>query len=354
MKKKVAVAMSGGVDSSAAAFLLKEMGYEVVGITMCLGVKTPDDKRAGCCGKEAIDDAKKVCNRLKISHYAMDFSRELEEKVIGPFVEEYLKGRTPNPCVSCNRYLKFGSLLDKIKIMGFDCLATGHYAKVEDRTLKKPKDAGKDQTYFLYYIKKDSLSSILFPLEDLTKKEVRKIAGKANLPVAEKPQSRDICFIPEGNYKNFIMARVKNIKPGPILDLEGNILGEHRGTVFYTIGQRGGLGMGGGNPFYVISINPLKNQVVVGSNSDLNSRGLIAGRINLLVEQLPDVVFAKIRYTHKEAECRISRKGSKLRVIFNRQQRAVTPGQSVVFYKDEKVLGGGIIEEVVSESGRKN
>lgn len=354
MKKKVAVAMSGGVDSSVAAFLLKETGCEVVGITMCLGVKTPDDKRAECRGKEAIDDAKKVCGRLKISHHAMDCSRELEEKVIKPFVEEYLKGRTPNPCVSCNRYLKFGSLLDKIKVMGFDCLATGHYAKVEDGILKKPKDVEKDQTYFLYYIKKDSLSSILFPLEDLTKKEVRKIARKANLPAAEKPQSQDICFIPEGNYKNFIMTRVKDIKPGAILDLEGNLLGEHRGTVFYTIGQREGLGIGGGKPFYVVSTNPDKNQVIVGNNSDLNSRGLIAGHINLFVEQLPIEAFAKIRYTHKETECRINREDNKLKVIFKEQQRAVAPGQSVVFYKDEKVLGGGVIEEVISESVRKN
>ncbi|MCM8771333.1 MAG: tRNA 2-thiouridine(34) synthase MnmA, partial [Candidatus Omnitrophica bacterium] len=266
MVKKVLVAMSGGVDSSVATLLLKETGYDATGVTMCLGVKSHDGK-ARCCGPQAIDDAKKVCHKLGIHHYVMDFSKELEEKVVSRFVSEYLKGKTPNPCVDCNRFLKFGLLLRKAIGMGFDFLATGHYAKIEKNNgklvLKKAKDKSKDQSYFLYPIQKETLNLILFPLAGLTKQEVRQIAKRANLPVADKPQSQDICFI-QDDYRKFILERVSNIKPGPIVDLDGNIRGMHRGLFFYTVGQREKLGISNSTPLYVVSVDGSKNQVIVG------------------------------------------------------------------------------------------
>lgn len=228
MAKKVLVAMSGGVDSSVATLLLKENGYDVTGVTMCLGVKNHDEK-ARCCGPQAIDDAKKVCYKLGIPHHTMDFSKELEEKVVSKFVSEYLKGKTPNPCVDCNRFLKFGLLLRKAIGMGFNFLATGHYAKIEKNNgklvLKKAKDKARDQSYFLYPIQKETLNSILFPLADLTKQEVRQIAKRANLSVADKPQSQDICFI-QDDYRRFLSQRITNFEPGDIIDKKREYLGQ--------------------------------------------------------------------------------------------------------------------------------
>ncbi len=351
MKNKVMVAMSGGVDSSVAAFLLKSKGYDVVGVTMCLGVKADSLKRPTCCGAQAIADAKNVCLRLEIPHYVMDFSKELEQKVISRFIAEYFAGRTPNPCVDCNRYLKFEILLKKAISLGFNFLATGHYAKIERRKrryfLKRPADRVKDQTYFLYPIRKDLLRFILFPLADLTKAQVRNVARKENLPVAEKPQSQDICFIPDKNYKKFMSARKINLKPGRIVGLNGNILGTHKGIGFCTIGQRKGFGISSKGPLYVLSIDVQKNQIVLGEKKDLKAKGLIAGDINLLVQKLPQEVFAKIRYAHKEAKCEINLKQNRITAIFKQEQEAITPGQSVVFYDHNTVLGGGIIEEVV-------
>ena len=358
MKKKVLVAMSGGVDSSVASFLLKEEGYEVVGLTMCLGINEGQSDRPRCCGAQAIEDARRVCRELKIPHYIMDFSMELNEKVINNFVSEYLKGRTPNPCIDCNRYIKFGALLKKAISMGFDFLATGHYAKIERNKdtcfLKIPKDRIKDQTYFLYPIKKDLLKFILFPLADFTKDQVRAIARQKNLPVAEKPQSQDICFIPQSDYRRFLLTRIKVPKPGPIINSNGDILGEHKGIVFYTIGQRQGLGISYKSPLYVISIDAHKNQIIVGEKKDLKARGFIAGNLNLLVEDFPEEVFAKIRYAHKEARCKISLEHGKAKVIFKESQVAVTPGQSAVFYNNGVVLGGGVIQEASGAFNRKD
>ncbi len=352
--KKVLVAMSGGVDSSVAALLLKKRGFEVVGLTMCLGVNGEGSERARCCGSSAIKDAKQVCARLEIPHYVFDFSQELEEKIIKRFVDEYLNGRTPNPCVDCNKFIKFGSLLEKVEAMGLDYLATGHYAKVEKINgryfLKRPKDKVKDQTYFLYPVKRQVLKKILFPLANFTKEEVRQIARENKLPVAEKPQSQNICFIQEKDYRKFLSERIKRFREGPIVDLNGNVLGRHKGIFFYTVGQRQGLGISGKGPLYVIAIDPKENKIIVGGKNDLKAKGLKAKDLNLLVDELPKRVFAKIRYVHKGEWCQVSIKDNKLELIFDEPQEAITPGQSVVLYDKDFVLGGGIIEEVIKDA----
>ncbi len=350
MSKKVLVAMSGGVDSSVAAMLLKNEGYDISGVTMCFGVRDEGD-RVRCCGPTAVDDARRVCDRLRILHYVFDYATQLEEMVIAKFIGEYMKGRTPNPCVDCNRYLKFGTLLEKAKILGFDFLATGHYAAIERNgagfCLKRPKDRKKDQTYFLYAISRNSLGDVLFPLASLAKDEVREMAKKSSLPVAEKQESQDICFVTQKNYQAFLSERLKGLNPGLILDLQGNILGQHRGIIFYTIGQRGGLGINHKTPLYVVSINPDKNEIVVGEKKDLKARGLIAGDLNMLSETWPRQVYAKIRYRKKEALCGTTLENNRIRVTFTEEQEAITPGQSVVFYENDRVLGGGVIEEVL-------
>ncbi len=342
--------MSGGVDSSVAALLLKNEGYDVSGVTMCFGVRDEGD-RVRCCGPAAVEDAKRVCERLKIAHYVFDYADQLEEIVIAKFIGEYVKGRTPNPCVDCNRYLKFGTLLEKAKVLGFDFLATGHYAAIERNgtgfCLKRPRDRRKDQTYFLYPIPYDGLGAILFPLASLTKDEVRDMAKKCALPVAEKQESQDICFVTQKNYQAFLSERVQGLKPGLIVDIQGNILGEHRGIIYYTIGQRGGLGISHKTPLYVVFINPDRNEIVVGEKKDLKAKGLVAGDLNMLAETWPCQAYAKIRYRKKEAACRITLENDRIRVTFAEEQEAITPGQSVVFYENDRVLGGGIIEEVL-------
>lgn len=351
MKKKVLVAMSGGVDSSVAALLLRQRGFDVVGMTMCLGINSIGAKKARCCGPRAVEDAKKVCHRLGIPHYVMDFSKDLEEKVISKFVSEYLKGRTPNPCVDCNRFLKFELLLGKAITMGFDFLATGHYAKIEKNNgtfvLRRAKDKAKDQSYFLYSIKKERVKSILFPLAELTKEEVREIARKAGLHVADKSQSQDICFITSGDYRDFILQRTGDVRPGNIVDMDGNICGMHKGMFHYTIGQRKKIGFSNKHPLYVLSKDMEKNQVNIGPKENLQASGLIADDLNLLVDNLPREVFAKIRYAHREAKCEIFCQGKRVKVVFKEKQEAVTPGQSVVFYDGAIVLGGGVIREVL-------
>ena len=349
MGKKVLVAMSGGVDSSVAAILLKEEGYNVSGVTMCLGIATEDS--AKCCGASAIDDAKRVCDRLRIPHYVFDYASQLEERVIANFISEYQKGRTPNPCVECNRHLKFGSLLEKALMLDFNFLATGHYAAIEKNEkgycLKRPKDKKKDQTYFLYSIPYQRLDNILFPLAHFTKDEVRALAKQHSLPVAAKQESQDICFVTQKNSQAFLLERIRESNPGPIVDVHGKVLGNHRGIIFHTIGQRGGLGISHPTPLYVVSIDPVKNRIVVGEKKDLMGKGLVASDVNMLAEKWPIRVHAKIRYRKKEAVCEARPENGKLKVVFAEEQEAITPGQSVVFYDNDTVLGGGIIEKVI-------
>ncbi len=353
MGKKVLMAMSGGVDSSVAAMLLIDHGYDVAGVTMRFGTLTEGDQKRSCTSA-AIDDAKKVCDHFRIPHYVFDYETQLEDKVIANFISEYKKGRTPNPCVECNRYLKFGSLLDKALTLGFDFLATGHYAAIEKNEegyfLIRPKDKKKDQTYFLYAIPHNKLAKILFPLASLTKDEVRDLAKNHSLPVAHKQESQDICFVTQKNSQEFLLERVKEIKPGPIVDIYGKVLGKHCGIIFHTIGQRGGLGISHPTPLYVVSIDPVKNRIVVGEKKDLLGKGLVAVDVNVMAKNWPKQMHAKIRYRKKEALCKVKAENGRFKVIFAEDQEAITPGQSVVFYDHNLVLGGGIIDEVLYKS----
>jgi tRNA-specific 2-thiouridylase len=349
MMDKVVIAISGGVDSSVAALLLKQQGHEVAGITMRLGAAAGAGGTK-CCGLREIEDAGRVCKMLGIPHDIMDFSADLEERVVRPFIEEYERGRTPNPCVACNRDIKFGALLDRITALGFDTIATGHYAKIERREgksfLKQSREARKDQTYFLNAVRREALARIRFPLADLTKEEVRQIARKNGLPVSDKEESQDICFIPDQGYGAFLRARSIDVKPGEFVDNKGNILGEHRGYALYTLGQRARLGGRSGDPLYVLGVDARKNRVVIGGKADLMAPGLVADRVNLLVDDLPERAIAKIRYAHRGAPCTVALERDLLRVVFDEPQEAVTPGQSVVLYDNGIVLGGGIIRGV--------
>jgi len=349
-KKKVLVALSGGVDSSTAALLMKKKGYKVAGATMCLGVKKSSNKLQ-CCDAKAIEDARKICRMLEIPHRVFDFSGQLEDKVIGKFAREYSLGRTPNPCVDCNRYLKFDLLLNKALALGFDYLATGHYARILNKSdeyyLSRPKDKVKDQSYFLYPIKKEALKYIIFPLEEYTKEEVRKICKKHGLPVAEKPQSQDLCFAGSDDFKGIFEARMKTVKEGPITDINGKVLGRHRGICFYTIGQRRGLGISSKDPLYVIGIDTEHNRIIAGDRSLLGSKGLIADNVNYFMEKIPENTTAQIRYNHKAARCKAVRENGMLRIKFDRVQEAVTPGQSAVVYSGDIVVAGGEIKSVI-------
>ncbi len=359
MKKSVLVAMSGGVDSSVAAALLVEQGYEVIGITMKLRQHEElSISENGCCSLEAVEDARRVSEILGIPHYVLNFSEEFRDKVIDYFIDQYSRGYTPNPCIACNRHIKFELLLNKAKTMGVDYISTGHYARTEYDParkrwlLKKSLSAAKDQTYALYNMTQYQLEHTLFPIGQYTDKEkIRSIAAKLGLRVADKPESQDICFI-DDDYGSYIQSRCPGkVKSGDIVDTDGNVLGKHRGIVYYTIGQRKGLGLALGKPVYVVAVNPQRNEVIVGGHEKVYSMGLIAKDINLIaVESLEDrlKVTVKIRYAASEAEAFIEPiDGNKVNVIFKKEQRAVTPGQSVVFYTGDVVVGGGIIDAAV-------
>lgn len=342
-RKKVLVAMSGGVDSSVAALLLVERGFEVAGVTMYFGLSASE---------KSIEDATSVCKKLGIPHHVLDYSHHLEAIVVQDFINQYRQGKTPNPCVVCNRYLKFGKLLNYAKDNGFDYLATGHYARIEEHGgkyfLKRPKDRQKDQTYFLYGIEPAHLPFILFPLSEVTKEEVRALATRASLPVAAKPQSQDICFLPQGDYRKFLTQRTQEDLSGFIVTSDGRVLGRHRGYFQYTIGQRKGLRVSGTKPFYVVAIQPERNEVVVGEREELKASSLIASSCNIFVEEFPARLFAQVRYLQKERPCSVEVLGSqKVQVIFEEEVEMVTPGQSVVFYSNDTVLGGGVIESVL-------
>jgi len=349
---KVVVAMSGGVDSSVAAALLKEEGYEVIGVTM--QIWPPESRKfGGCCGVAAIEDARKVAHTLGIPHYVMNLRDVFAEKVINNFIDEYRRGRTPNPCVRCNQHIKFGALLEKARGLGADFIATGHHARIEKEKgrylLKKGLDRNKDQSYFLYALTQEQLSRSLMPIGKLTKEKVREIARALILPVASKPQSQEICFIPDDDYCGFIKDNIPGAaKPGPILDEKGKALGTHRGIISHTIGQRKGLGIAAGEPLYVIAIDPERNAIVVGPKEKAFSDELVASGLNWIAFETPAYplpTLAKIRYRHPEAEAVVTPLGEdKVNVKFTQPQMAITPGQAVVFYDEDVVVGGGTIE----------
>ncbi|MDP8253368.1 MAG: tRNA 2-thiouridine(34) synthase MnmA [Candidatus Kaelpia aquatica] len=344
-KSSVLVAMSGGVDSSTAAYLLKEKGYTVRGITMLI----VDDDSA----RSTVEDAGRVCDYLGVEHIVVDLSKEFKDKVIDYFIKEYLRGRTPNPCVECNKHFKFSLLYDKARDLGFAFFATGHFARIErDRSsnylLKKGQDTKKDQSYFLYPINRDYLGRIIFPLGDHSKEDAFNIARSNNIPFSNKGPSQDLCFVTQDNCRDFIKSNIEDLKTGEIVDREGNILGQHAGIPFYTIGQRSGLGISGPCALYVIDIDHENNRVIVGEKDGLKSIGLIASNLNIFNSDLRGNISAKIRYKHPPAECRMCRiDNGRLTVMFKEDQEAITPGQSVVLYQDDVVLGGGVIEEVI-------
>lgn len=354
--KKVVVGLSGGVDSSVAAYLLKEQGYDVIGVTMQIWQdedRAIQEENGGCCGLSAVDDARRVANDLGIPYYVMNFKKEFKKEVIDYFVDEYKRGRTPNPCIACNRYVKWESLLKRSMDIGADYIATGHYARIVQLengryTLKRSATLAKDQTYALYNLTQDQLSHTLMPVGEYTKDEVRKIAEKIQLQVANKPDSQDICFVPDGDYASFIEETTgEKIETGNFVDVNGNVLGKHRGLIHYTVGQRKGLGLSLGYPAFVLEICPETNEIVIGSNEDSMSYTLRANQLNFMsILDLEDEmrVFAKIRYNHKGAWCTI-RKTAKDEILctFDEAQRAITPGQAVVFYDDDYVVGGGTI-----------
>ena len=349
-KNKVLIGMSGGVDSSVAALLLKQQGYEVIGATLELFPS------GSCSNINTYIDAKNVCNLLSIPHFTYNYKEEFKKHVIDDFINCYANCKTPNPCIECNKYMKFGFMYEKAKELGCNYIATGHYAKTEysekyNRWVLKKSNAGKkDQSYVLWNMPKDLVEHLLFPLADFeNKEEIREIAVKNNLPVANKPDSEDICFIPDGNYKKFLEnnSEIKQ-KVGNIVNSKGEILGKHTGLYNYTIGQRKGLGISNAVPLFVLGFNKEKNEVIVGEEKELYKKEIIVTDINLLlIDELEGEmkVSVKTRYSAKPAEAIITKEGENIKVIFDEPQKSLTPGQSAVFYIDDIVVGGGKILE---------
>ncbi|MCK8058920.1 MULTISPECIES: tRNA 2-thiouridine(34) synthase MnmA [unclassified Fusibacter] len=361
-KKKVVIGMSGGVDSTVAAYLLKEQGYEVIGVTMKLWDDPNDEyveNYGGCCSLSAVEDARRVAASLDIPFYVVNFKAPFKEHVIDYFVDSYEEGETPNPCVMCNKYIKFDKLLQKAKELGAYYVATGHYAKIvhdEESNrykLMRSKEMSKDQTYMLTNFTQDQLAHTLMPIGEFeTKEEVRQIAEKLDFVIARKADSQEICFIPDNDYANFLVKNIEEMVPeGNFVDLDGNVLGRHRGIIYYTVGQRKGLGMTFGKPMYVVAINHVTNDVILGSNDDVFAKGLIAREVNWIsFDELNGEmqIAAKIRHTKRESPAVIRPLGNgKYEVIFDEPQRAITPGQAVAFYVGDEVIGGGFIESVV-------
>jgi tRNA-uridine 2-sulfurtransferase len=356
-KPKVVVGMSGGVDSSMAAALLIEKGYDVIGVTLQIWEATGPEVEGGCCSNSSIDDARRVAFVLGIPHYVMNFRSYFKETVVDYFTQSYLAGETPNPCLACNKYVKFGEMLRKARGLGADYIATGHYAHVlrdpvsERFLLSKGADERKDQTYALYMLTQDQLAHTLFPLADYPKEQIRAMARERGLGVGDKPDSQEICFIPNNDYASFVRQQsAVPLKPGHFVDLSGNSLGRHAGIVHFTVGQRKGLGATFGKPMYVIGLNPERNEVVLGEDKDIYTDTLWAIDLNWIsVPALtePLRVKAKIRYNSLGADATVYPGGIEadygVMVRFDEPQRAVTPGQAVVFYQENIVVGGGVI-----------
>jgi tRNA-specific 2-thiouridylase len=365
-KKRVVVAMSGGVDSSVAAALLQEQGYEVIGLTMRLWDQPVGDGAppGGCCSPGDIRDARRVADQLDIPHYVINLKKAFEEEVIGGFIEEYLGGRTPNPCIHCNDRIKFGFLLRKAEELGAAALATGHYARIvwapdvgpgrESRyLLLRGKDLSKDQSYFLFTLSQKQMAKVMFPLGEISKTEVRRQASKIGLRVAEKAESQEICFIPENDYRRFLEERKGKeiLEPGEIVDRGGKVLGFHRGLHSFTIGQRHGLGLAAPHPYYVLNLDRERNRVVVGAEHELLAGGLVARGVNWISFSNPEETheaLVQIRYRHAGVPSSLTATGEgKIEARFATPQKSVTPGQAAVFYRGEEVLGGGWIERAL-------
>jgi tRNA-uridine 2-sulfurtransferase len=358
MKERIVIGMSGGVDSSVATALLVEQGYEVVGITMRVAPAPTGEEGASrfgsCCGTEATDDAREVARALGIRHYVLNMEDEFEQKVIGRFVAEYGAGRTPVPCVACNSELKFGSLLGRARAWDATTVATGHYARIGRdpatgrHLLLRAVDPRKDQSDFLWPLSQAQLAAARFPVGALTKDEVRAQARRLGLITADKPESQEICFVPDDDYRGFLRRRAPEMfRPGAIVDRQGSVVGTHAGIASYTVGQRRGLGLASGRPLYVVDLDAQRNTVRVGEAPDLDSDRVMAEAVNFIACDPPRSalrVEAKIRHGHRPAAATVQAlEGGRAQVVFDRPQRAASPGQSIVFYDGDVVVGGGVI-----------
>lgn len=354
MNNRAMIAMSGGVDSSVAAYLMKERGFDSIGVTLRLfeGENNKSEGAKTCCSLDDVEDAQSVAVKLGMKHYTFNFKEEFEKEVIGRFIAAYEKCRTPNPCIECNKHIKFKKLLERAAQLEYDYIVTGHYARISEENgrmlLKKGLDNKKDQSYVLYSLTQEQLKHTILPIGDLSKEEVRSIAEEHGFINARKRDSQDICFVPDGNYASFIRRYSgKEYPNGSFIDMDGNILGEHKGLIKYTIGQRKGLGLALPKPMYVCSLCPDNNTVILGDNSDLFSRELDAEEINLIACDKIDApihVNAKIRYSQSAQPATVwQTDDDKIHVEFDEPQRAITSGQAVVMYDGETVVGGGVI-----------
>ena len=357
MAKKAMIAMSGGVDSSVAAYLMKMKGYDCIGVTMKLYEEEPGPCRdKTCCSLDDVEDARSVAIKLGIPYYVFNFKEDFRDKVIDPFIDSYLRGFTPNPCIECNRHLKFAHLYQRARALKCDVIVTGHYARVIEKEgryeLHKGLDEKKDQSYVLYAMTQDQLAHTRFPLGEYRKEQIRAIAQEQGFFNAKKHDSQDICFIPDGDYKAFIeKVTGRQAGPGDFLDQEGRVVGRHKGYYGYTIGQRRGLGISAPSPYYVTEIIPEENKVILGSNHDLFHRSLIAQDFNWVMEPVPgETVRGRIRYHQedKEAVYQLLDDG-RVKIVFQEAQRAITPGQAVVLYKGDALLGGGTIMSLAED-----